>query len=812
MMNESRLADDKAVGNYHSLRAHEEGIMGRSTRRGIILLVALLLVAAPFAAAQGKSSGRLAGVVKDFRGGVVAGAAILARSETTGAEFNGTTNETGTWTIPSVAVGTYTVSVSAPGFKTAAYPNIAVSAGAEATVDAVLQIGITETVVVTASRREETLVNAPATVSVVDPLTIRNAPTQNFGDLFRTIPGVNVMQVSARDFNIVARAASVIPAYGQLVMVDGRTITQDYFGYVAYDMNPPGLNDVKQVEVLRGPASAIWGANALNAVVDIRTKSPREMVGSTFTIGGGFFDRSGGVADTDTGHLFHVSASHARIINDQWSAKLSGGYFTNDPFARPTGNVPGTTTPYPSFKNYGTKQPKVDTRVDYDFPDGRQHINMAGGAATTGGTFHTGLGPFRLEDGARIVYGRFAYLRDALSVKTFVNLWRADAYSLLAVGPQGPLNLSFDNRTWDIEVSNYNKVRSWNLFTYGGNYRKNWFDITMAPGGKKRDEGGAYIQDEMSLSDHFRWIVGVRLDKFEILDHPVASYRTSFILKPISTQSLRASYSRAYRAPSMFNNYLSTVIFQPLPLNLINPALTGTFIFPVQGLGNLNLKEQTLDSYEVAYSGSAANGRVNMGATFYLTDGRHDMNLGFVASYTSQNPPPGWPLPPFILDALIAANAFGPGVGLPSVLGYQNLGTVRNKGVETNVEAQLHRYVSVFANYTYQAKPKPKDFDISLLNLPPTNRFNTGLSFNHRRFLGDLSIMYVDKAYWRDVTIYKGWTEAYTQINTTVGVPLAGGKCTLMLKVTNLTNKMIQNHVFGDLLKRQVVGEMRLRF
>jgi len=786
--------------------------MGTMTRMRIGLLLALIVVAASLAAAQVRTSGRLSGVVKDAQGGFVPGAAIVAKSETTGAEFGGITNENGAWSLPSVAAGTYTVSVSAIGFKTEAYPNIVVSAGAELTVDAVLQIGITETVIVTASRKEETLVNAPAAVSVVDPKTIRDATTQNFGDLFRTIPGVNVMQVSARDFNIVARAASVIPAYGQLVMVDGRTITQDYFGYVAYDMNPPGLNDVRQVEVLRGPASAIWGANALNGVVDIRTKSPREMAGSTFTIGGGFFDRSGGVADTDTGHLFHVSASHARIINDQWSAKLSGGYFTNDPFARPTGNVPGTSTPYPTFKNYGSKQPKVDARVDYDLPDGRQHINMAGGAATTGGTFHTGLGPFRLEDDARIVYGRFAYLRDAMSIKTFVNLWRADAHSLLAVGPQGPIDLSFDNRTWDIEFSNYNKLGSWNLLAYGGNYRKNWFDITMAPGGKKRDEGGAYIQDELLLSDHFRWIIGVRLDKFEILDHPVASYRTSFIIKPIPTHSLRGSYGRAYRAPSMFNNYLDTWIFQPLPLNAINPALSGTFIFPVHGLGNLNLKEQTLDSYEVAYSGSAAKGRVNMGATFYITDGRHDMNLGFVASYTSQNPPPGWPLPPFILDALIAANAFGPGIGLPSVLGYQNLGTVRNKGVETNIEAQLHRFVSAFANYSWQAKPKPKNFDISLLNFPPKNRFNAGLSFNHTRFLGDITVMYVDKAYWRDVTIYKGWTPSHTQINTTVGVRFAGGKYMLMLKVNNLANEMIQNHVFGDLLKRQIVGELRFRF
>ncbi len=786
--------------------------MGSDLRRRTGLLIFLIAVAASLAAAQVRTSGRLSGVVKDPKGGAVVGASVLAKSDTTGAEFGGQTDETGAWSIPAVAAGTYTVNVSALGFRTASYPNVVVNAGGAANVDAVLQIGIAETVVVTASRKEETLVNAPAAVTVVDDRTIREAPTQDFGDLLRTIPGVNVMQMSARDFNIVPRAASVNPASGQLVMIDGRTITQDYFGYVAWDMNPTSLNDVKQMEVLRGPASAVWGANAMNGVVDIVTKTPREMAGTILTLGGGAIDRTGGVAASNPGTLFYTNVTHGQVINDQWSFKLSGGYFRSDPFARPSGNVPGSNTPYPPFPNYATKQPKGDARVDYDFPDGRQHLSMSGGGAATGGVFHTGLGPFRLEDGARIVYGRFAYSRDALSVKTFVNLWKAGAFSLLAAGPQGPLNLSFDNRTWDIDVSNSTTVRSRNLLTYGGNYRKNWFDITMAPLGTKRDEGGAFIQDEMLLSDHLRWIVGVRIDKFEILDHPVVSPRSAVIMKPIPSQSLRLSYSRAFRAPSMFNNYLDTWILQPLPLSVLDPRLSGVYIFPVHGVGNLNLREQMLDSYEVGYSGIAAKGRVNLGLTFYRTEGKGEMFLGQTQSYTSSNPPPGWPLPPQILDLLIAGNAFGPGFGLPSVLGYQNLGRVRNQGVEANIEAQLNRYVSAFANYSYQAKPKPKDFAIGLINLPPKSRFNAGLSYNHPRFLGDLTVIYVDRAYWRDVTIYNGWTEPYTQVNATFGIRFMGGKHMLMLKLNNLGNEMIQNHVFGDLLKRQIVGELRFRF
>jgi outer membrane receptor protein involved in Fe transport len=138
-----------------------------------------------------------------------------------------------------------------------------------------------------------------------------------------------------------------------------------------------------------------------------------------------------------------------------------------------------------------------------------------------------------------------------------------------------------------------------------------------------------------------------------------------------------------------------------------------------------------------------AKGRVSLGAAFYVNDSKGDFYWLQTDSYTSQNPPPGWPLPPFVLDALIAANALGPGKGLPSLSSCLNLGHVRNKGLELNIDARISRHVTGFANYSWQARPEPKDFDISVLNLPPTNRFNAGMSFNYKRYLGNVSVGYV---------------------------------------------------------------------
>src|SRR4029077_18982188 len=148
-----------------------------------------------------------------------------------------------------------------------------------------------ETVVVSASKNEEKLINAPATMSVIGAQAIQSAPTQNFAELLRAVPGVNITQVSARDINVTTRGApGTIPA-GQLALLDGRSLYQDFFGFVMWDFLPVNLNEIKQIEVIRGPASAVWGANALYGVVNVITKSPREMQGTSAILGVGGFDR-----------------------------------------------------------------------------------------------------------------------------------------------------------------------------------------------------------------------------------------------------------------------------------------------------------------------------------------------------------------------------------------------------------------------------------------------------------------------------------------------------------------------------------------
>ena len=152
--------------------------------------------------------------------------------------------------------------------------------------------------------------------------------------------------------------------------------------------------------------------------------------------------------------MYGANASTSQVINDTWSYRLSVGYFDSDPFARPTGQIPlvadprdpsGSTTvggafylvdgPGPfgmAFQNSGTSQPKFDARLDQELENGR--VTYAGGVAGTEGTIYTGIGPFDLQSGSVLAYGRMSYSRDALKFSAFVNVVDAEAPNLL--GPR----------------------------------------------------------------------------------------------------------------------------------------------------------------------------------------------------------------------------------------------------------------------------------------------------------------------------------------------------------------------------------------
>jgi outer membrane receptor protein involved in Fe transport len=685
-----------------------------------------------------------------------------------------------------------------------------------------------EVVVVTASRQAEELGNAPATMSVISNETLLTSNAQNYGDLLRALPGVNAIQLSARDINITARQATSTLSNSQLGLLDGRTVYLDLFGFIIWDFVPINPVDVKQIEVVRGPASAVWGANALTGAVNIITKSPRDAVGTTASVSGGLFSKNADpdkTLDSGTGNSYGANLSLSRAPSDHIAFRVSGGYYHSDAFARPSGTVPVSTNPadptvktgggtYPSFENQGTNQPKIDLRLDQDLGTAGR-LTYTAGYAGTSGIIETGVGPFDIQDGSYLTYGKVAYNKGNFHVAAFTNILDVDAPNLVF---KDPVTLDFvqgmfKTQTYDLEVGNSHLLGRHHILSYGGNLRRNNFDISIADQPEDRNEFGAYVQDEIYYGK-LRFTLGSRVDRFSAVDDTVFSPRLTAMYKPFRDQTFRASFNRAFRSPSVINNSLLIRTVQPVDLRAI--GIAQPFPLVVEVRGNKNLKEESVTAYELSYNGTFS--KTSVSASVYVND--QDDNINFVGvpasedPYTSANPPPGFPAQLAPALTLLASR----GVFLPRLFAtYKNLGPLRNKGVEVAVDHAFSSSVSVFANYSWQDTPEilddPNPFPPAEINAPPTNRYNVGVSGRHQKVFGSVSLNHTDKAFWTDVLtsdLYGG-TPAWDMVNATLGLKWSE-KATFTVKATNLLNDDIQQHIFGDILKRNVVGELRLSF
>jgi outer membrane receptor protein involved in Fe transport len=815
--------------------------------RSLYTLAIVCALASP-AAAQ---TATISGTITDQSGAAVPGATVTLDGP--GGAQTAVSGPRGDYSFANVANGTCKVTAMLPGFAPATREVVVSGSNVEVPAISLSLASLSDTIVVSASKSDTALIDAPATLSLVTSETLESTPAQNYGDLLRALPGVNVIQLSARDVNVTNRQGTATLSNSQLVLLDDRSIYLDFFGLVLWDFLPANMSDIRQIEVIRGPASAVWGANALTGVVNVITKTPRQAPGTMVSISGGFFDRDAGSGvGKGVGKLFGANATVAQAPNSIWSYRVSAGYFNSDPLPRPTGRIPRIQDPrdptafvggaaYPSdsagtfgtaFENEGTSQPKFDARVDQEIKGGR--VTYQGGVAGTSGIIHTGIGPFNIQPGSAMGYGKVNYRKDALKVNFFTNMASAEAPNLLLPDPLTgrPLQLNFSTQTYDVEVGDAFRAGTRQVFSVGGNVRRNNFDITIAPNAENRTELGAYVQDEVFF-DKVRLTIGGRVDKFGNLGDPVFSPRLAAVFRPAGDHSIRVSFNRAFRSPSVINNYLDISIVNPTDLSALAPLLgplaplvAQPFPLVVKAVGSrlpigstpqADLKEESITAYEVAYTGALPNG-TTLGAAFYVND--RDENINFVQlannvdPYTAANPPPGWQLPPAILSVLAARGIFLPRTAFT----YLNLGPVREKGIELSLDQRVSNEVTAFANYSWQAKPAVIDsatpFPASELALPPTNRFNVGFNLSIRRLLASGTVNYTDKAFWADVlsSPFHGFTDAYTLVNGSFGVKFPATKMTALVKVNNILNKDIQQHVFGDIVKRSVVGELRFQY
>src|SRR5262245_27189186 len=185
-----------------------------------------------------------------------------------------------------------------------------------------------ETLVVTPCRGCSTsVVNSPAAVTVISRADIASAPDRSFGEMLKNVPGINSIKMSVRDFNISTRTATSTLSDSELVLVDGRSNYLDVIGIILWDLIPVNPDDIEQIEVVRGPASAAWGAYAFTGVVNIITRAPRTAEGSSFRLTLGELGRDeGSRANDGPGLAYGVEATLSRAISDRVAFRVAGGY------------------------------------------------------------------------------------------------------------------------------------------------------------------------------------------------------------------------------------------------------------------------------------------------------------------------------------------------------------------------------------------------------------------------------------------------------------------------------------------------------
>lgn len=146
----------------------------------------------------------------------------------------------------------------------------------------------------TVSRTQSTVGESAAAISVITQEDIRRSGATTIAELFRRVPGMNVARIDNNKWAIGARGFNGRYADMLLVQMDGRTVYNPLFAGVYWDTVVYPLEDIERIEVIRGPGASMWGANAVNGVVNIITKPAKNTQGGVLTAGAGTMERGFG--------------------------------------------------------------------------------------------------------------------------------------------------------------------------------------------------------------------------------------------------------------------------------------------------------------------------------------------------------------------------------------------------------------------------------------------------------------------------------------------------------------------------------------
>ena len=430
--------------------------------------------------------------------------------------------------------------------------------------------------VTSVSRKSESLSSASAAVYVVTQDEIRRSGVTALPEALRLAPGLNVARANSRQWAISSRGFNDVFANKLLVLMDGRTLYTPLFSGVFWEEADTVLEDVDRIEVIRGPGATLWGANAVNGVINIITKSAKETQGVLISGGGGLEERGFGTVryGIRAGENLYLRAYGKYVnrdasvqpsavdANDAWWASQGGFRLDWEPRAADTLTVQGD---YYSNESGG----KV-----YRHSYGPVGVFPSGFRAMTEGGNALARWTHRFSEDSEMAWQAFYD--------------RTDRGFGIAREIRG---------TADVDVQHRFRAGSRHEIVWGGGYRYSGDAIDGTEDFSLRDPSvglqlfSAFVQDEVALaSDHLRLTFGSKIEHNDFTGFELQpSGRITWM--PHEHHTVWGAISRAVRTPSRVERDLRSFV-EPFPL------VPGVLVLTE---GNPEFRSEELLAYEVGY-------------------------------------------------------------------------------------------------------------------------------------------------------------------------------------------------------------------
>lgn len=440
-----------------------------------------------------------------------------------------------------------------------------------------------------ASRYEQPISKAPANVYVITDEDIRHSGATDIPTVLRRIPGMDVMQVSGADFNVSARGNNQSFANKMLVLVDGRSIYVDVQAVVWWKAIPVTLPEIKRIEVLKGPASSIYGFNAFDGIINIITKSPEEMKGTTMQFGGG-----------ELGTI-SSAAIHANKIGD-FGYRLSIGRDQNQQW-RNRDALAFRSNKFNVHTEYALPS-DAKLLLSGGFVDVNRFDGPIGETVSVSTRPSLGYANVSYERGNFFLRGSWSAYWDSPTntlnplLANFIRLTDRDGSSIMP----------FRSNTYNLEAQHAIEFSASNRLIYGINYRHNSLSSSATDAFSRENRLGLYLQDEWRATQSLTLVAGLRYD-LDTFINPTVSPRVALIYEASPEHTFRASASAAYRPPTLFETHADQQAVTTVPFIFT----TTTFI-----KGAPNLHPEQIISYEAGYQGWFFKHRLRLRADLFF--------------------------------------------------------------------------------------------------------------------------------------------------------------------------------------------------